>query len=217
MSKMGSVLNIDDKDVLDTEHTVCDMYQKLTDIQNELKCPKSQYNSFGGFSYRRLDDILENLKPILKKYGAAMHLSDDIVHLGDRYYIKATCRFSFGDQFIETKSYARETSDRKGMDDPQLTGSSSTYARKYAVNAMFLLDDSIDPDSCNNSNAEKKDVNTSNNRPPANRPPSPDPNIGKKKNMITNLCDCGKTIYGTYKLCFDCNKKRNQKSEEIIS
>lgn len=125
------------------------MYKKLTELQNELKAPKNQHNKFGGYNYRSLEDILEALKPLLKKYGLALTISDDIVQISDRFYVRAvaTLHDTESDKSVTSTAFAREAFDAKGMSDPQLTGSSSSYARKYCLNAMFLIDDTRDDDS----------------------------------------------------------------------
>jgi ERF superfamily len=120
---------------------------KLNDIQQKLKAPKSQYNSFGKYHYRNAEDILEAVKPLL---GAAiLTLSDEIVSVGDRYYIKTTASFDNqdGKEPVSVTAFAREAFDRKGMDDSQITGAASSYARKYALNGLFLIDDTKDADS----------------------------------------------------------------------
>lgn len=128
--------------------------QKLMCIQAELKAPKSQYNTFGKYAYRSCEDILEALKPILLKYKAAVRIVDDIVQIGDRYYVKATATLMDADtgETVETSAMAREDETKKGMDAAQVTGSTSSYARKYALNGLFAIDDTKDSDSTNNGN-----------------------------------------------------------------
>lgn len=122
-------------------------YEILTKIQCELKAPKNQYNSFGKYHYRSCEDILEALKPLLNKHGASLFIQDDIVPVGDRYYIKATCTFCVGDETISNSALAREEESKKGMDGSQITGTASSYARKYALNGLFLIDDTKDADT----------------------------------------------------------------------
>lgn len=130
----------------------------LVKIQAELKAPKSQYNSFGKYKYRNVEDILEALKPILLKYNHELTLSDDLVLIGDRFYVKATATLKLNQEIIsESTGWAREDEVKKGMDSSQITGSCSSYARKYALNAMFLIDDTKDADTLN----EHKDELTS--------------------------------------------------------
>lgn len=117
---------------------------KLTEIQQKLKAPKNQYNSFGGYNYRNCEDILEAVKPLLG--ASVLTLSDSIINVGDRYYVEATATFIDGDLVTSTNAFARETDVKKGMDPAQITGSASSYARKYALNGLFLIDDTKDPD-----------------------------------------------------------------------
>lgn len=123
------------------------IYEKLTKVQEELKAPKNQYNSFGRYNYRSCEDILEALKPILARYGLFLMISDTMEHIGDRYYIRATCTISDGEMHITNCAFAREEESKKGMDGAQVTGTSSSYARKYALNGLFLIDDTKDPDT----------------------------------------------------------------------
>ncbi len=121
----------------------------LAAIQKKLRVPKNQYNKFGGYNYRSCEDTLEALKPHLAEHGAVVILSDEIVQVGERYYIKATASLTVGDESITTVAYAREAAVKKGMDDSQITGASSSYARKYALNGLFGIDDQKDADSTN--------------------------------------------------------------------
>ena len=121
--------------------------QKLLKVQLELKAPKSNFNKFGGFYYRSLEDILEAVKPLLDKHGLTLTISDEPIMIGDRFYIKATARLSDGKENLEVTAYAREAAGKKGMDEAQVTGASSSYARKYCLNGLFLIDDTKDPDT----------------------------------------------------------------------
>lgn len=130
---------------------------KLAELQNELHAPKSQYNNFGKYNYRKCEDILEAVKPLLLKHKMTLTISDEIVFLGGRYYIKATCTLLTDDGIVyECYGWAREEEDKKGMDQSQITGAASSYARKYALNGMFLIDDSADSDETNNLEKESK-------------------------------------------------------------
>ena len=132
------------------------IYKKLLDVQTELKAPKSQVNEFGNYNYRSCEDILEGLKPLLKQVKATVILTDEIKLVGDRYYVEATCKFvdiETGD-VLENKSLAREDESKKGMDLAQVTGSCSSYARKYALNGMFCIDDVKDSDATNTHGKE---------------------------------------------------------------
>lgn len=120
--------------------------ETLSAIQTELSAPKGQFNKFGGYAYRSCEDILEALKPLLKKHKACVTISDDIVMVGDRVYVKATATLTADEESITATAYAREAEDKKGMDSAQVTGSTSSYARKYALNGLFAIDDNKDPD-----------------------------------------------------------------------
>lgn len=124
------------------------VYKKLLAIQSELKAPKTQYNNFGKYKYRNCEDILEALKPILAKNLAVVTVSDEVVPAGERFYIKATAKITDAEsgESVETTAFAREEYSKKGMDGSQLTGSSSSYARKYALNGLFAIDDTKDAD-----------------------------------------------------------------------
>lgn len=125
--------------------------EKLVNVQKKLKAPKGQYNSFGKYKYRSCEDILEAVKPILAKEGCALVISDEIVQVGDRYYVKSTATITDIEDktSISTSAFAREPLDKKGQDESQITGSSSSYARKYCLNGLFLIDDTKDADATN--------------------------------------------------------------------
>ena len=132
------------------------VYLKLVKVQNELKAPKSQYNSFGKYSYRNCEDILEALKPLLNEVKAIVNILDEIVLVGERYYVKATVKFIDAEtgEVVEASAMAREEETKKGMDASQLTGSTSSYARKYALNGLFAIDDTKDADTTNTHGKE---------------------------------------------------------------
>jgi hypothetical protein len=124
--------------------------EKLLSVQTELKAPKGQYNSFGKYKYRSCEDILEAVKPILAKYKASITVSDDLVQIGNRIYVKATARFLDAEVAgisIDNTAFAREPDTKKGMDESQITGTASSYARKYALNGLLLIDDTKDADT----------------------------------------------------------------------
>lgn len=125
--------------------------EKIVAIQSELKAPKGQYNSFGKYNYRSCEDILEGVKPLLAKHGLVLTIQDDIELIGDRYYVKAITTITDGKESISTSAYARESLDKKGMDASQVTGATSSYARKYALNGLLAIDDTKDADSMDNS------------------------------------------------------------------
>ena len=134
------------------------VYKKLIEVQTKLKAPKNQYNSFGKYSYRNCEDILEALKPILKEVGATIIISDEVVPVNERYYVKATVKFIDTEtgEVVEASANAREEDNKKGMDSSQLTGSTSSYARKYALNGLFAIDDTKDSDFTNTHDKEDK-------------------------------------------------------------
>ena len=154
------------------------IYEKLTEVQNELKAPKSKYNSFGKYNYRSCEDILEAVKPILKAKRLAMTVKDDVFNIGERFYIMATVTVfdCESEEKVTTTAYAREDTDKKGMDGSQMTGSSSSYARKYALNGMFAIDDTKDADSWNTHGKDK---------PAENKEPKPTPEKQKESEYAT--------------------------------
>lgn len=121
--------------------------EKMVRVQNDLKAPKGQYNSFGKYKYRSCEDIVEAVKPILAAYNLVLNLSDELVLIGDRYYIKATASISCGPDKVVSTAYAREPQEIKGMSDSQITGTASSYARKYALNGLLAIDDTKDADT----------------------------------------------------------------------
>lgn len=125
------------------------IYEKLAEIQHELKCNKSQFNSFGNFKFRSCEDILEAVKPLCYKNKATLVLSDEMVCISERYYIKATATLydQESEQVVSNTSYAREAYEKPKMDDSQITGTASSYARKYALNGLFNIDDTKDADT----------------------------------------------------------------------
>jgi len=126
----------------------------LSDIQSKINVPKNQHNKFGGYNYRSLEDILMALKPLLATHGAAVTTQDELVLVGERYYVKATATLTWGAESVSCTGYAREAEDRKGMDASQVTGSTSSYARKYAMNGLFAIDDNKDADATNTHGKE---------------------------------------------------------------
>ena len=150
---------------------------RVVSLQSELKAPKGQTNKFGGYKYRSCEDILEAVKPLLKKYGMVLTIGDDLLNFGDRYYIcaTATLRDTESGEEIKNSAYAREAAEKKGMDEAQITGTASSYARKYALNGLFCIDDTKDADTDEYAARTRKDM------PATKLPP---------------CSDCGQTIYG---------------------
>jgi len=134
-----------------------EILSRLLKVQSELKAPKNQYNSFGKYAYRSAEDILEAAKPVLLANGLTLTLSDTPVLVGERYYIQATATISFGEEEKSVTAYAREDDSKKGMDSAQLTGATSTYARKYALCGLFCIDDNRDADATNMHGKDSKD------------------------------------------------------------
>lgn len=136
--------------------------KELMLIQSELKAPKGQYNKFGKYNYRNSEDILEALKPILKLHKCAISITDEVLLIGERYYIKATVTLTNdSNESISVNGVAREAETKKGMDESQITGSASSYARKYALNGLFAIDDTKDADSFDNRQKQASKQQTS--------------------------------------------------------
>lgn len=121
--------------------------ETLIKIQTELKAPKDQFNKFGNYAYRNCEDILEAVKPLLKKYNCTLIITDELVMVGERYYVKATAIIKDDKETASSNAFARESDEKKGMDQSQITGAASSYARKYALNGLFLIDDNKEIDS----------------------------------------------------------------------
>lgn len=185
--------------------------EKLMNIQYELKCNKSQYNSFGRYAYRSSEDILEAVKPLLYKYKATLVINDDIVLIGDRFYVKATSKITDIEtgECVESTAFAREDESQKGMSSAQVTGSVSSYARKYALNGLFAIDDNKDPDS---TNKHGKDDDVKVNMAPVDKCISDKQlnrlyAIGSKAGYDKNIVD------GVIKKTFKCEPKNMTKEQ----
>ncbi len=167
------------------------IYEGLAIIQRELKAPKGQTNNFGNYKYRSCEDILEALKPHLNGY--TLVITDDIILVGDRYYIKATATISDGKESVSATGIARESQTKKGMDDSQITGSTSSYARKYALNGLFCIDDNKDSDSTNTHGNDSTQTATTQSQPAkteykkADKPKDNAEDVTKAKNAIHEL------------------------------
>ena len=145
-----------------TDKSVAPINEKLMQIQGKLKVPKGQFNKFGGFSYRSCEDIFEGVKPFLSETNCVLMLDDEVVVIGDRYYVKSSAILTDVDSggWVTSTAYAREEESKKGMDGAQITGSASSYARKYALNGLFCLDDVKDPDTGQNEVTQPTTVTT---------------------------------------------------------
>ena len=137
------------------------LIDKLIKIQQELKAPKNQFNSFGNYNYRSCEDILEAVKPLLNETQTILRLTDELVQIGERYYVKATAILTDGTEEVINTAFAREEETKKGMDGSQITGASSSYARKYALNGLFLIDDVKDSDTTNKGNEQQEEKKAS--------------------------------------------------------
>lgn len=165
------------------------VYEKLKIVQSKLKAPKGQYNPFGKYNYRSCEDILEAVKPILAEVNAVIVIRDDLVQIGERYYIKATAVFTdceFGEH-IENSAFAREEESKKGMDASQITGSASSYARKYALNGLLCIDDVKDADTGDNSKSEGNKSGSGRQKKSDNKSESSDGNTKISADMINTI------------------------------
>lgn len=148
--------------------------KELIAIQSELKAPKSQFNKFGGYKYRKAEDILEAVKPLLAKQKCTLIITDDVVLIGNRIYVKATATIKNEKGECETTNgWAREEESKKGMDGSQITGASSSYARKYALNGLFAIDDNADSDTTNDGQHQEAQQQTQTQQPTAQQSASP--------------------------------------------
>lgn len=140
--------------------TMADLTKKLATIQSRLKAPKNQYNSFGKYKYRSCEDILEALKPLANEQGCTITIEDSPIMVGEWHYIQATATLSDGYNSKSVKAYARESETKSGMDSSQITGTASSYARKYALNGLFAIDDTKDADTMDNRPKAETDPTT---------------------------------------------------------
>ncbi|MDY4007453.1 MAG: ERF family protein [Candidatus Limiplasma sp.] len=165
----------------------------VRDVQSELNAPKNRHSSFGKYDYRSCEDILEAVKPLLKQHGLMLTITDSIEQVGARYYVKATAEVTDGEHAVSACAYAREPDTKKGMDESQLTGTASSYARKYALNGLFCIDDQKDADTDENA------LQTQN---AAAQQPNP------TQQIIPPKCEaCGQEIHST----------KTRSAEEVMS
>jgi hypothetical protein len=178
--------------------------EKLMNIQAELKAPKDLDNNFGKYKYRSAESILEALKPLLKKNEVILNLTDGILQIGERYYIEATAILSDTKEegVISVKAYAREEEIKKGMDSSQVTGAASSYARKYALNGLFAIDDNKDSDYTNDEPKAEK---------PTSKPPQQKPEAGKPQQAVTAKKEEAAVkpnpFVTPHHICEDCQKE----------
>lgn len=183
--------------------------QKLLNIQAELKAPKSQYNAFGKYKYRNCEDIQEAVKPLCVKNKAVLFLSDDIVCIGERYYVKAVATLADieSEEKISVSSLAREEEDKKGMDGSQITGASSSYARKYALGGLFALDDTKDSDTTNNADKTENTTQT---------PDKPLTLEEAKKMRAKNGLELDRFPSEQLELLLKCNNEKYKQAAKLI-
>lgn len=163
--------------------------KELITIQSTLKAPKSQFNAFGNYKYRKVEDILEAVKPIMSNLGCTLVMTDDIEMVGNRIYVKATATLKNSKGEIEiTTGYAREEETKKSMDGSQITGSASSYARKYALNGLFAIDDNADSDTTNIVNQQSQQKVKSSNNVPATSDPQYHPNDINEAIQMVSRC-----------------------------
>ena len=166
---------------------------KLAAIQSALKAPKSQFNQFGNYKYRKAEDILEAVKPLLFNHGCTLVCTDELILVGDRYYIKATATITSIDDgtSVSTTAFAREEEDKKGMDGSQVTGASSSYARKYALNGLLCIDDTADSDTTNQGDkAPEKPAR----KPAPKKTPAPAQAVPDMTNLMPGGADYKKVV-----------------------
>ena len=191
------------------------IYEKVLAVQNELKAPKDKRNNFGGYNYRSCESILEAVKPLLQEQGLMLTIKDEVVNIGDRYYVRATVLLddisSNGE--IAITALAREEEAKRGMDASQITGTASSYARKYALNGLFLIDDTKDADTdefhrTTQENGQKTNVATQPNQPPAKKIALTQKIVDEKLKFILEQTDkeTVKNIYLNLSKMYEINK-----------
>lgn len=197
-----------------------ELHKKLWTIQQTLNAPKNQRNNFGGYSYRSAEDILEAVKPLLQ--NVTLTLNDEIVLIGERYYVKATATLSDGEDAIAVTAYAREEESKKGMDSSQLTGATSSYARKYALNGLFCIDDAKDADTdayAKQTNQQPRQQKNPPKQQPQQQkaPPNPD-------EVLARFCDAAakapdeKALKDIFAKCWKLlpeNSEQRQKASDV--
>ena len=197
-----------------------ELHKKLWLIQQQLNAPKNQYNKFGGYSYRSCEDILEGVKPLLD--CLTLTLNDEIVLIGDRYYVKATATLSDGEDAIAVTAYAREEEQQKGMVGAQLTGATSSYARKYALNGLFCIDDAKDPDTdayAKQTNQQPRQQKNQTKQQPQQQkaPPNPDEVLARFCDAAAKAPDANKLreIFGKCWKLLPKDSEQQQKAKDV--
>ncbi|MCK3350223.1 ERF family protein [Escherichia coli] len=195
-----------------------ELSRKLWLIQQQLNAPKNQYNKFGGYSYRSCEDILEGVKPLLD--GLTLTLDDEIVLIGNRYYVKATATLSDGEDAIAVTAYAREEEQQKGMVSAQLTGATSSYARKYALNGLFCIDDAKDPDTdayAKQTNQQPRQQKNPPKQQQQKAPPNPDEVLARFCDAAAKAPDANKLreIFGKCWKLLPKDSEQQQKAKDV--
>ncbi|EPE9624002.1 ERF family protein [Escherichia coli] len=195
-----------------------ELHKKLWTIQQTLNAPKNQRNNFGGYNYRSAEDILEAVKPLLQ--NITLTVSDEIVLIGNRYYVKATATLSDGEDAIAVTAYAREEESKKGMDASQLTGATSSYARKYALNGLFCIDDAKDPDTdayAKQTNQQPRQQKNPPKQQQQKAPPNPDEVLARFCDAAAKAPDANKLreIFGKCWKLLPKDSEQQQKTKDV--
>lgn len=197
-----------------------ELHKKLWAIQQTLNAPKGQYNKFGGYSYRSAEDILEAVKPLLQ--NVTLMVSDEIILIGDRYYVKATATLSDGEDSISATAFAREEKEQKGMTAGQLTGATSSYARKYALNGLFCIDDAKDLDTDAYAKQTGQQPRQQKNQPKQQpqqqkAPPNPDEVLARFCDAAAKAQDANKLreIFGKCWKLLPKDSEQQQKAKDV--
>lgn len=195
-----------------------ELHKKLWTIQQTLNAPKNQRNNFGGYNYRSAEDILEAVKPLLQ--NITLTVSDEIVLIGNRYYVKATATLSDGEDVIAVTAYAREEESKKGMDASQLTGATSSYARKYALNGLFCIDDAKDPDTdayAKQTNQQPRQQKNPPKQQQQKAPPNPDEVLARFCDAAAKAPDANKVreIFGKCWKLLPKDSEQQQKAKDV--
>lgn len=195
-----------------------ELHKKLWTIQQTLNAPKNQRNNFGGYNYRSAEDILEAVKPLLQ--NITLTVSDEIVLIGNRYYVKATATLSDGEDVIAVTAYAREEESKKGMDASQLTGATSSYARKYALNGLLCIDDAKDPDTdayAKQTNQQPRQQKNPPKQQQQKAPPNPDEVLARFCDAAAKAPDANKLreIFGKCWKLLPKDSEQQQKAKDV--
>ena len=195
-----------------------ELHKKLWTIQQTLNAPKNQRNNCGGYNYRSAEDILEAVKPLLQ--NITLTVSDEIVLIGNRYYVKATATLSDGEDVIAVTAYAREEESKKGMDASQLTGATSSYARKYALNGLFCIDDAKDPDTdayAKQNNQQPRQQKKPPKQQQQTAPPNPDEVLARFCDAAAKAPDANKLreIFGKCWKLLPKDSEQQQKAKDV--